>query len=164
MEFSAMTARLRLCAEGGDGRLVLGFEQLHATLAHGLGKGIEQFAAVFPADAGVGNALAVDERLARHQVLAAGFEMAFEHDTEYAVLPRGELTRDILTNFHLILRIFARVSMAEINHQTLRETRLSERFGCGIDARRIVIWRLAAAQDNVAVLVARGRDDCRVAA
>jgi hypothetical protein len=90
--------------------------------------------------------------------------MAFEHDAEYAILSRGELTRDILTDFDLLLRIFARVSMAEINHQTLRETRLSERLGCGIDARRIVIRRLAAAQDDMAILVAGGPHDRRMPA
>src|SRR5712692_5114422 len=50
-----------------------------AALAYGLGKDFEQLRRVLPAQAGVGNALAELERLARDQVLAAFDQMRLDH-------------------------------------------------------------------------------------
>jgi hypothetical protein len=41
--------------------ILRGFE---AALAYGIGKGVDERAAIFPTDAGIGDALAVNQRLA----------------------------------------------------------------------------------------------------
>ena len=69
-----------------------GFE---AALAHGFGEVVDQGAAVFPADAGVGDAEAVDQGFPWHEILTAGFEMAFDHDAENARIAGGDLAGDI---------------------------------------------------------------------
>src|SRR5688572_9029966 len=85
--------------------------------AHSLGKRIEQRAAVVPADTAVGDALAIHERFPRHEVLAAGLEMTLDHDAENAALTRRHLMRHVAPHLDLFLWIFARVGVAEIDHQ-----------------------------------------------
>ena len=53
-------------------RLAVG-RGFHAAFARRVGERIDQSPAVFPTDAGVGDALAVDQGLSRDQILAAGF-------------------------------------------------------------------------------------------
>src|SRR6185436_14982277 len=103
-------------------RLLLGFHQLDTPPAHAIGERLEQLLAVLPADAAIGDALPVDERLTRHEILPPGFQVTLDHDAENAVLAGGELARDIGADLDLLLRILARVRMAEIDHQALGET------------------------------------------
>src|SRR5258708_19627738 len=64
-------------------RLLLGFFGLHQpALAHRLGEILEQRHAVLPADAGIGDALAVYERLSRTEVLAPRLEIPFHHHAD----------------------------------------------------------------------------------
>jgi hypothetical protein len=49
--------------------------------------------------------------------------------------------------------------MAEINHEALGEAGLRQSLGGRVDARRFEVRRLSAAQDDVAILVARSRHD-----
>src|SRR6266540_1241267 len=144
-------------------RLSLGFFGFYQpALAHGLGEILEQRYAVLPADAGVGDALAVYERLSRHQVLASRLEVRFDHDAEDALLARRDLTRDFARHVYLALIHLLAVRMAAIDHQALLEPRRGQFLRRRVDAPRVVIRVLAAAQDDVAVLVTIGRDDRRV--
>ena len=88
--------------------------------------------------------------------------MALDHYAEDAVVTVRQLARHILADFYLFLRILARIRVAEIDHETLGETRLGEPFSGRLDARRIIVGRFAAAQDDMAIFVARSRDDRRV--
>src|SRR5258706_2632232 len=85
--------RLSLCAESR--RLLFGFHQLDAPLAHAVRKRVEQLHAVFPANAPIGDALPVDERLARHQVLTAGLQMALDPAAANTAVAACQLPRDV---------------------------------------------------------------------
>ena len=62
---------------------------------HPLGKRLQHREALIPADAAIGHALAVGERLARAQILASGHQMAFNHDAEDAAVARSQLLGDV---------------------------------------------------------------------
>src|SRR5687768_9356441 len=109
--------------------LDLGFD---AALAHGLGEFVEERAALFPGDTAVGNAHAILQGLARHEVLPPAFEMAFHHDAEDALFAAADLRRDVVSHVELLLRILAAVAVAEIDHELGRNAGLRETF-----ARRI---------------------------
>jgi hypothetical protein len=55
-----------------------------APRANGLGEFLEQAVGFVPVDAGVGDALAVDEGLAGDEWLRASYEVALDHDTHNA--------------------------------------------------------------------------------
>src|SRR5207247_7960798 len=119
----------------------------------------EQRTAVLPADAGVGDALAVYEGLCRNESLAAGLEMRFDHEADDAVLAGGDLARDLARDVDLALVHLLAVRMAAIDHQALLEPGAGQLLGRSVDAPRVVIRMFSAAQDDVAVLVAVGRND-----
>src|SRR5512134_2034285 len=62
--------------------VLLGLLRLQPPLAHCVRKHAEDLLAVLPADAAVGDAHAVDELLARKEVLPACLEVALRHDAE----------------------------------------------------------------------------------
>src|SRR5512146_90227 len=130
-----------------------------SALAHGLGKMHEQRPAVLPPQASVGDALTVDQLFSGHQILAARLQMAFRHDAEYAIVAAGDLACDVMAHVNLFLRILAAVGMTEVDHEPGRNSRFSQAFGGGVHAGGTVIGLLAAAQNDVAVLVPAGRDD-----
>ena len=85
--------------------------------------------------------------------------MAFHHHAEDAVAARRQLSADILHHLDLALVLLARVGVACVHHQAAGQ------FG-GFDlcagrghAGSVVVGRLAAAQDDMAVLVAACLDD-----
>ena len=92
-----------------------------------------------------------------------GFEMAFHHDAAYARIAAGDLFADVVADGHLFGRILAAVVVAAINHDARRYARFGEILRGGIDVGAIVIRLFAAAQNDVAVLVAGGRNDGRMA-
>src|SRR6267154_182554 len=85
-------------------RLLLGFFGLHQpALAHRLGEILEQRHAVLPADAGIGDALAVYERLSRNEILASRLEVRFHHEADDAVFAGGNLARNLARDVDLAL-------------------------------------------------------------
>src|SRR5688572_29430360 len=58
--------------------------RLDPALAHGLRELFQEGTSLFPADAAVRDAHAILQRLARHEVLPTGLQMAFHHDAEDA--------------------------------------------------------------------------------
>ena len=117
-----------------------------------------------PADAGVGDRLAVVERLAGRQILAAFVEMAFDHHAEDALLAGGHLRGDVVRRPRSGAGTACWLLACEKSIISRGARPASREFGAGgLDAGRVVVGRLAAAQDDVAVLVAGGRDDGRVA-
>src|SRR4051812_6351999 len=131
--------------------------------AYAVGQCLQQVFRVFPAEAGVGDGHAVLERLARHQVLPAGMDVAFDHHAGDAALPLRELPRDVGADVQLLLELLGRVRVREIDHQLLAQARARKLARCGVDARGVVVRLLSAAQDHVAVLVARGLEHGDVA-
>jgi hypothetical protein len=136
---------------------------LDPPLAHGGGQDVNQATSLFPTDAGVGYALTVDELLAGDQILTAGLKVAFDHDAENPRIAQCNLRRDVVTDFDLIGRIFATVAVAAVDHDARGYRRLSEIFGRGVDVGVVIVRLLAAAQDDVTVLIAHGRNNRRVA-
>src|SRR6266536_2790185 len=132
---------------------------LHAPAAHGGGEGLEDADRVLPTDAAVGDALAVGELLARHEVLTARHEVALDHDSEDALVAPADLLADVLADGDLVLRLLLAVGVARVDHEPLRESRLGDLLARRLDAAGVVVGRLPAAQDDVAVLVPAGGDD-----
>ena len=133
--------------------ILCGFEP---ALARGVGESIDQVAAVFPADASIGDTLAVDEWFPGEQILSSGFEVAFDHEAENAWVAGGDLPGHVLADAHLFGRLFAAVAMAAIDHDARGYTGFGQTLGRRIDVGGVVVGLIAAAQDNVAVLVAQG--------
>src|SRR3954462_7213330 len=100
-----MAARNRFLLRFGFG--------LDAPRAHGLRELFEHAEAFLPAETAVGNRHAVLQRLARHEVLPAGLEMAFHHDPEDARVPCRDLPRHVVPDVDLLLRVLAAVAVAE---------------------------------------------------
>src|SRR5450755_4200621 len=80
----------------------LSFAVGKASLPHSVGEGFEERGGVVPAQARVGDGHAVRERLAGHEVLASGIEMAFHHHADDALLAGGKLRGDVGRDFHLL--------------------------------------------------------------
>src|SRR3954468_23620489 len=74
-----------------------------AAVPHAVGERLEQRDRLVPAQARIRDGNAVRERLPRHQVLAAGVEVALHHHSHDAVVAGGELRGDIGAHFDLLL-------------------------------------------------------------
>src|SRR5687768_7578115 len=134
-----------------------------AAPAHAVGESGEQPRGVVPADAGVGDRYAARERLAGDEILAAFSEVAFDHHAEDALLAGGELARDVAPDLDLAAELLGRVGVREVDHEVRGEARTGELLRRLLDARAVVVGRFAAAQDDVAVLVAERLEDRRLA-
>ena len=124
----------------------------------------QQFFAVFPAEAGISNALPVGERLACLQFLRTGDEVAFYHHAEDVVVAGGDLRGNVSAGDELAFVLFAAVGVAEVNHDFFADARFAQRrFGCLHVFGAVVRAVITAAQDEVAVFVAFGGNDGGVA-
>src|SRR5581483_7914848 len=132
-------------------------------LARRGGERVDQSSAVFPANTGVGDALAVGQRFSRDQILAPGFQMALDHDAEDARVAAGDLRRDVVPDGDLFEGILAAVVVAAVDHDARGNPRFGEILGRGVDVGGVVVGLFPPAQNDVAVLVAAGRYDRRVA-
>ena len=121
---------------------------------------LQQCFRVFPAEAGIGDALSVGEWFAGFEFLCAFDQMAFDHHAEDVLLASGDLRGDVSGGIELAFVLFVAVGVAAINHDFVlhagaaqRGDRFTHVFGAVV---RAVV---AAAQDEVAVFVAVGGDD-----
>src|SRR5688572_7327499 len=123
---------------------------------HRLAQGLQHADRVVPADAGIGDALAVFERgrvvLAGVELLHAAVQVALDHHPEDATRAAGDLCGDVARHVDLALMLLARVGVAAIDHQAARQLGFLDLRARGRDAGRIIVGRLAAAQDHVAVV------------
>ncbi len=71
---------------------------------------------------------------------------------------------DVGAHRHLVFRLLAAVGVRGVDHQARCQAVLGDALAGFFHAGRIVIGRLAATQDDVAILVAGGGDDRRMAA
>ena len=148
---------------------MLGWQLNAAARADGGGEFFEQGVGFLPVDAGVGDALAVDQRLAGNKLLRAGDEIALDHDAENALiaaraLRAGDLGGDIVTNEGLAAIILAAVGVGEVDHDARREAgffHLGSGFGYALGG--VVDCAAAAAQDDVAIGISRSDEDGRLA-
>ena len=67
-----------------------------------------------PVDAGVGDALAVDERLAGDQFLCAGNQVALEHDTDDVAVAGSDLIGDVAADQGLSGVVLETVGVAAV--------------------------------------------------
>jgi len=86
----------------------------------GVGENVQRLYRGFPVDAAVGDALAVDQRLARHDILTARDQVTLHHDAGDAGLAVGYLAGDICSDERLVLGLFAAVGVAGIDHDPRR--------------------------------------------
>src|SRR5207249_5732769 len=114
--------------------------RFEAPLPHRVGMRIKQPVALYPTEAGIRDAQAVDQLLPRHQVLTAGFEVAFDHHAKNSSIAAGDLRRHLTSHLDLFLRIFAAVALAEVDY----DPRWYDGFGLtlvlGIHLRVVVFW------------------------
>src|SRR6218665_2262105 len=147
---------------GGRRRRRSGAGALPARL-HGGGQLCQRLQRIVPTQAGIGDALAVFERaglvLAGRELLGACVQMAFDHQAEDAARAGGQLRRDIAGHVELLFVLLATVGMAAIDHQQRGQLGRLQVLAGGGDAGGVVVGRFAAAQDDVAILVALGVDD-----
>ena len=80
-----------------------------------------------PVDAGVGDALAVDERLAGDEFLRAGDEIALDHDADDAAVAGGDLRGDVVADDGLAAVVLVAVGVAEVDHDARRDAGLLHR-------------------------------------
>ena len=126
-----------------------------------LGELPEHLHRLLPADAGVGDALPVGERLPLDDVLASGDQVALDHHPHHRVLAGGDLARHVAADDALALGPLGAVRVAEVDHQPGPMAGRVEHRGSRPDVPGLVVRRLAAAQDDVGVLVAGGLEDPR---
>src|SRR5687768_7745044 len=130
----------------------------------GLRQGAEQLYRIVPAEAGVGDALAESERASRLEVLPAFDEMRFHHYPDDAPLAACNLAAEIGGNGRLAPIVLGRVGVRAIDHQPLGQPGARQLLARRLYRRRFVVRALAAAQDDVAVVVAPRLDDRHLAA
>ena len=85
--------------------------------------------------------------------------MAFHHHAKDLVGAAGDLVRHAARHVELLLVLFAAVGVAAVDHQCRRQFVCRELLAGCRHAVRVVVGRLAAAQDYMAVAVAVGLHD-----
>src|SRR5208337_1890095 len=96
-------------------------------------------------------------------VLAPGMDVAFEHHADNAIVAARDLTGHIACNLDLPLMLLLAVRMRAIDHDSRSKSGTPELGTDRLDTARVVVGHAAATQDDVAILVARGAHDGRVA-
>src|SRR5580658_8762220 len=114
----------------------------------------------WPVDAGVGDALAVDERLAWCELLRAGYEIALNHHAHNALLARRHLAGYVVADERLAAIVLAGVGVTEVDHDAGRGPRLFHLSdSVGNTSGSVVHHFAAAAQNDVRVGIAGGDED-----
>ena len=98
------------------------------------------------------------------EILAAFDEVRFHHHADDAPLAGGDLAADIGGDRRLAPVVLGRVGVRAVDHQPLGQPGARELLARRLHRRRFVVRILAAAQDDVAVVVAARLDDRHLAA
>ena len=125
------------------------------------GKFRKQGVGFWPVNTAVGDALSVNEGLTRDEFLSARYEIAFDHDADDIAVAGGDLAGDVVADRGLPGVIFVAVGVTAVNH----DARLDAGFlhaGDGVcNVIGCEIHRIpAATQDDVAIRIAGGDEDC----
>ena len=112
-----------------------------ASGAHRLRQLGEQSAGFVPADAGVGDALAVDQFAAGDELLRSGDQIAFKHHADDAAIAGGDLRGDIAADGGLAGVVLAAVGVAAVDHDARRQAGLLEQPAGFVDRGGIVVRR-----------------------
>ena len=124
------------------------------THAAGTRSGCEFFkegVSLLPVNAGVGDALAVDKRLAGNELLRARDQVALKHNADDIAIAGGHLCGDIAANDRLAEVVFITVGVAAVDHDAGLEAGFFHFLGSFGDAVGGVVDHFAAAaQDDVA--------------
>ena len=134
--------------------------KVNAPLLDGGGEFLQESVGLRPVDAGVGDALSIDKRLAVYERLRSSNEIALNHDTHDAGFPIDDLFRHGTAYRALPAMIFAAVCMAAVNHDAGFYARPFHLLDSRSDGGGIVVGDLTStAQDDVAVRVTGGKED-----
>src|SRR3954465_8282805 len=123
------------------------------------GQRLEHTARIVPAQTRIGDALSEEQRLGAFQILASLHQVRLDHGADDATLAGFELPADVARHLHLLAIVLRRVGVRAIDHQPFRKTGARELAARRFDRSSVEVRRLAAAQDDVAVLVAARLDD-----
>ena len=128
-------------------------------MADGFGEGGEDGEGLFPAQAGVGDAAAVDER-AGVLGLGAAEQVAFEHGGDDGAFAGGDLGGEVGGDEGLAEGVLAAVGVRAVDHEVGREAVVPEQVGGAAHVVGGVVGsERAAAEDEVGVFVAGGAHD-----
>ena len=131
-----------------------------APFLDGGGKFVQECAGLGPVDAGVGDALSIDECLAVCESLTSGDEIAFHHDPDDAALAVRDLLSHGAAYGALPAMVFAAVGVATVDHDTRTDAGLLHLLDGRGDGSCIIVRGLPpATQDDVAVRIAGGKKD-----
>src|SRR5476651_1457486 len=137
--------------------------ELTATRFNRISQFTQQDFGVFPTNTSIGDALAVRQRLTAVEILIPFNQVAFYHHAHNRLLAVGELIANISADFHLFFELFTAVSVAEIDHDLRWQTAFFQALFNFFYIFSAVVRFFTAAQDDVAVVVAAGADNCRMA-
>ena len=99
------------------------------------------------------------QRLAGFDVLAPFLQVALDHHAGDACVASGDLRGHVLRHVDLAAVLLAAVGVREVDHHLRAQARLVQHVAGGLHVGGAVVGRLAAAQDDVAVLVAARLED-----
>ena len=119
----------------------------------------EQLDRVVPAQAGVGDALAEDQILARYEILSPLFQMRFDHQSDNPLVALAHLSADGVCNDQLLAVLLVAVGVRAIDHQPLRQLGRRQRRTRRRDAGRVIVGGPPAAQDQMAIVIPACPDD-----
>src|SRR2546430_632519 len=135
-----------------------------AALLHCLRQRVEDLHRVVPAEAGVGDALAEAQRLARLQLLAPFHQVRLDHHAHDALPATGGLLGVAGWHGGLAVVPVGAGGVRAADRQPLRQLGALELLAGRLHARRVIVRLLAATQDDVAVVVAARLHDRHLAA
>src|ERR1019366_9341591 len=88
---------------------------------NGLREPGQQFQCFVPSHTRIGDALPIHQRLSWDQLLRTRDQIAFQHDANNVLVPRGNLPGDMAANRRLTRMVFVAIGVAAINHDAWRK-------------------------------------------
>ena len=116
-----------------------------------------------PVNAGVGDALSVEQWLTGNELLRTCHQIAFDHGADDVWVAGGDLSGDVVANDGLAAVIFAAIGVAEVDHDAGRDSRFFHAGrSVGDTIGRVVHGFAAPAQNDVAIGISAGHKDGRL--
>src|SRR5262245_59864475 len=110
---------IALALRGPPLQLLIFYLVLNAPGAHGSRKFFQQRNGLFPSNAGIGNALAIDEFFPGQEILTSGFQMTLDHDSNDPLVSACNLAGDFVADLDLTRVVLLTVGVAQIDHDSL---------------------------------------------
>ena len=125
----------------------------HAALLDGVCQLLQDGNGLLHADAGVGDGDAM-RQFVFAQILAAFFQVAFDHDAGNAHVAGDNLAGNVGCHFDLLVVLLAAVGVREVDHHLFAQAAGGQLLACGFYMIGVVVGSFAATQNDVSVVVA----------